>query len=62
MPTTSTVSSINIDQPFFPATFQWRCAREELGKSSKNTKSRGEDFALDFLGGATIQKRLLIVA
>jgi hypothetical protein len=50
MPTASTVSSINIDQPFFPATFQWRCAREELGKSSKNTKSRGEGFALDFLG------------
>jgi hypothetical protein len=52
-----TVPAVNIrhrqrrDQPFFPATFQWCCAREELGKSSKNTKSRREGFALDFLGG-----------
>jgi hypothetical protein len=42
MPPASTLPSINIEQPFFPATFQWRFAREELGKGSKNNKSMGE--------------------
>jgi hypothetical protein len=46
---------INTEQPllppFFLANFHWRFAREVLGKSSKNTKSRGKGFDLDFLGG-----------
>jgi hypothetical protein len=51
MPTARTVSSINIYPPLLPSNLPMalcpRGAREKL----QNTKSRGEGFALDFLGG-----------
>jgi hypothetical protein len=49
MPTASTVSSINIDQPLLPSNLPMalcpRGAREKL----KNTKSRGKVLLLIFL-------------
>jgi hypothetical protein len=51
MPTASTVSSINIDQPLLPSNLPMALCPRGAREKFKKHQIYGGGFALDFLGG-----------